>query len=336
MKNSLLSRVAESMYWMARYIERAENVARYVDVNLQLMLDLAGNANEQWQPLIQIGADDTRFHSMYGPTANKENVLQFLTFDTENPNSILSCLRQAREGARSIRESISSEMYEQINRLYLMVKAASSDRTVMESPADFFQEVRMGGHLFEGITEATMTHGEGWHFCRLGRMIERADKTTRLLDVKYFILLPSVAYVGSTFDELQWVALLKSASGFEMYRRIYGRISPDSVVAFLLLDRDFPRSVHYCIAGAQQSLHTVSGTPLGTFRSPAEQQLGMLRSELDYSDNQRIIEAGLHEMLDLLQGKLNKIDDAIYTTFFALHPQQVQHQMSRSASLSTF
>lgn len=331
MTNALLSRVAESVYWMARYIERAENVARFVDVNLQLMLDLAGNASEQWEPLIQIGADDEPFHRRYG-AATKESVIHFLTFDTENPNSILSCLRMAREGARSIRESISSEMYEQINRAFLMVKAASSDRTVMESPLDFFQEVRMAGHLFEGLTEATMTHGEAWHFCRLGRMIERADKTTRLLDVKYFILLPSVAYVGSTFDELQWVALLKSASGFEMYRRVYGRISPDSVVEFLLLDRDFPRSVHYCIAAAQHSLHAVSGTPLGTFRSPAEQQLGMLRSELDYSDNRRIIEAGLHEMLDLLQGKLNRIDDAIYETFFALQPKQHQRQAAMNAS----
>ncbi len=330
MTNPLLSRVAESVYWMARYIERAENVARVVDVNLQLMLDLAGNASEQWQPLVQISADDETFHARYG-AATKESVIYFLTFDEENPNSILSCLRMAREGGRSIRESISSEMYEQINRAFLMVKAAASDRTVMESPVDFFQEVRLAGHLFEGLTEATMTHGEAWHFCRLGRMIERADKTTRLLDVKYFILLPSVAYVGSTFDELQWVALLKSASGFEMYRRVYGRISPDSVVEFLLLDREFPRSVHYCIAAAQHSLHAVSGTPLGTFRSPAEQQLGMLRSELDYSDNRRIIEAGLHEMLDLLQAKLNRIDDAIFETFFALQPKQRQSAMNASA-----
>jgi uncharacterized alpha-E superfamily protein len=332
MNDCLLSRVAESMYWMARYIERAENVARYVDVNLQLMLDMAGNADEQWEPLIQIGADDVRFHNLYGPVATKENVLHFLTFDADSPNSILSCLRAARENARSIRESISSEMYEQINRAYLLVKAASTDRTVMESPADFFQEVRMAGHLFEGLTESTMTHSTGWHFCRLGRMIERADKTTRLLDVKYFILLPSVAYVGSTFDELQWVALLKSASGFEMYRRIYGRITPDSVVEFLLLDREFPRSVHYCIAAAQQSLHAISGTPLGTFRSSAEQQLGMLRSELDYSDNRRIIEAGLHEMLDLLQLKLNRIDDAIYSAFFALRPQPAESQNGKSMS----
>lgn len=331
MTNALLSRVAESVYWMARYIERAENVARFVDVNLQLMLDLAGNASEQWEPLIQIGADDEKFHALHGK-ATKENVIHFLTFDADNPNSILSCLRAARESARSVRETISSEMYEQINRAFLMVKAASSDRTVMESPIDFFQEVRMAGHLFEGLTEATMTHGEAWHFCRLGRMIERGDKTTRLLDVKYFILLPSVAYVGSTFDELQWVALLKSASGFEMYRRVYGRISPDSVVEFLLLNREFPRSVHYCIAAAQQSLHAVSGTPLGTFRSVAEQQLGMLRSELDYSDNQRIIEAGLHEMLDLLQSKLNRIDDAIFETFFALHPKVQQRQGTMIAS----
>ena len=332
MTNSLLSRVADSMYWMARYIERAENAARFVDVNLQLMLDLSVGIQEQWEPLIQIGADDTLFASL-NETTSKESVMHFVTFDERNPNSVLSCLQSARENARSIRESISAEMYEQINRTYLMVKAASADRTIMESPVDFFQEVRMAGHLFEGITEATMTHGEAWHFSRLGRMLERADKTMRLLDVKYFILLPSVAYVGTAFDELQWAALLKSASGFEMYRRLYGRIAPDSVVEFLLLDRDFPRSVHYCIIAAQQSIHAISGTPLGTFRNSAEQQLGRLRSELDYADKQRVIEGGLHEVLDLLQKKLNLIDDAIYDTFFALQPQQQQRAGNLAASV---
>lgn len=332
MTNPLLSRVADSMYWMGRYIERAENVARFVDVNLQLMLDLSVGTQEQWEPLVQIGADDARFHSLY-PAATKENVIHFLTFDQENPNSILSSLRSARENARSIREAISSEMYEQINRAFLMVKAASTDRTIMESPVDFFQDVKMAGHLFEGLTEATMTHGEGWHFCRLGRMLERADKTTRLLDVKYFILLPSVTYVGTAFDELQWSALLKSASGFEMYRRIFGRISPDNVVAFLLLDRDFPRSVHYCLIAAQHSLHAISGTPIGAYRSTAEQQLGLLRSELDYADHQQIIQIGLHEMLDLLQKKLNLIDDAVFDTFFALHPQQQQRTGNMAVSV---
>ncbi len=320
------------MYWMARYIERAENAARFVDVNLQLMLDLSVGIQEQWEPLIQIGADDTLFASL-NETATKESVMHFVTFEERNPNSVLSCLQSARENARSIRESISAEMYEQINRTFLMVKAASADRTLMESPVDFFQEVRMAGHLFEGITEATMTHGEAWHFSRLGRMLERADKTMRLLDVKYFILLPSVAYVGSAFDELQWAALLKSASGFEMYRRLYGRIAPDSVVEFLLLDHDFPRSVHYCIIAAQQSIHAISGTPLGTFRNSAEQQLGRLRSELDYADKQRVIEGGLHEVLDLLQKKLNLIDDAIYDTFFALQPQQQQRAGNLAASV---
>jgi uncharacterized alpha-E superfamily protein len=150
--------------------------------------------------------------------------------------------------------------------------------------------------------------------------------------VKYFILLPSVAYVGSAFDELQWAALLKSASGFEMYRRLYGRISPDSVVDFLMLDREFPRSVHYCIIAAQLSLHAITGTPMGTFRNPAEQHLGRLRSELDYADTHQIIEGGLHETLDLLQKKINWIGDAIFDTFFALRPAQQQRSGDLAAS----
>jgi uncharacterized alpha-E superfamily protein len=323
MHSPLLSRVADSVYWMSRYIERAENVSRFVDVNLQLMLDLPVGAYEQWEPLLQITGDDKGFRELYGePT--KEKVIHFLTFDSDNPNSIITCLRNARENARSIRDTISSEMWEQVNRFFLMVKAASTDNTIRESPVEFFQEIRTASHLFEGITSATMTHGEAWHFCRLGRFLERADKTTRLLDVKYYILLPSVAYVGTAFDELQWVALLRSASALQMYRKLFGRIDPEQVVHFLLVDSSFPRSVHFCINESQRSLHAISGTPIQTYANPAEKQLGMLRSELDYADTKQILTDGLHEMLDLLQRKINLVDDAVFDIFFALHPQQMQ------------
>src|SRR5207244_5069173 len=137
----------------------------------------------------------------------RETFIRCLTFDTNNPNSIVSCLRAARENARTIREAISPEMWEQINTCYLMVNAAASDPRIMASPYSFFNEVKKASHLFDGITEATMLHDEGWHFYRIGRLLERADKTSRLLDVKYFILLPSVTDVGATLDDLQLVAV---------------------------------------------------------------------------------------------------------------------------------
>ena len=313
----MLSRVANSIYWLSRYTERAENVARFVDVNLHMILDLPHGSREQWNPLVIITGDDAAFAARYDG-ASRANVMRFLTFDLENPNSIISCLRAARENARTVREAISSEMWEQINTCYLMVNAAAEDRRIMESPYNFFQEVKKASQLFDGITDATMLHDEGWHFYRMGRFLERAEKTSRLLDVKYFILLPSVSDVGTTLDDIQWGAVLRSASAFEMYRKRHGHIAPERIVDFLLLDDEFPRSVDYCLSRTNESLHAISGTPIGTFRNPAEQHLGYLRAELAYSDVGQIIGKGLHEFLDNLQSKLNRADHAIYDTFFAL------------------
>ena len=316
----MLSRVAESIYWMSRYIERAENVARFIDVNLHMILDLPVGSAEQWEPLVITSGDQQQFAARFDTAATKDNVVQFLTFDTQNPNSIFSCVRAARENARSVREIISSEMWEQVNAFYLMVTAPDAGHRASESPHSFFTELKMASHLFTGLSEATMSHGEAWHFCRLGRLLERADKTTRLLDVKYFILLPRVSDIGTPFDDIQWASVLRSASALEMYRKRYGRIAPDRVADFLLLDLEFPRAVHYCLIKGEESLHSITGTPPGTFRNPAEQRLGQLRSELGYAQVNDILAGGLHEFLDGLQIKLNLVGDAIYDTFFAMRP----------------
>ena len=154
----MLSRVAESIHWMSRYIERAENVARFIDVNLNLMLDLPVGSAQQWQPLIDISGDTEDFEKRFG-SATPGNVIEFLTFDTENVNSIFSCVRAARENARSVREIISSEMWEQINQTYLMVSAAAAQRSTLDLQ-ELFASVKMASHLFAGVTDATMTHGE--------------------------------------------------------------------------------------------------------------------------------------------------------------------------------
>ena len=314
----MLSRVAESIYWMSRYIERAENVARFVDVNLHLILDMPVGIQAQWEPLVATTGDDEVFAERYGD-ASRETVIRFLAFDAENPNSIVSCLRAARENARSIRENISSEMWEQLNDAYLLV-TNTSEKWAMTEPHEFFRGIKLASHLFMGLTDNIMSHSEGWHFSQLGRLIERADKTSRIVDVKYFILLPSVWDVNTPFDDIQWGALLHSASGFEMYRRTYGLISPDDVVAFLLLDREFPRSVLYCLSKAEESLHAISGTPLETFSNSAEQRLGQLRAEFAYAQVKQILSVGLHEFLDAFQTKLNLVGDDVYKTFFAPRP----------------
>ena len=314
----MLSRVAESIYWMSRYIERTENVARFVDVNLQLLLDQPEGIQAQWDPLVATTGDDDLFKEKYGEPTH-ETVIKFLTFDSENPNSIISCLQAARENARSIRENISSEMWEQINDTYLMV-TETPEEWVMTEPHQFFTDIKVASQLFIGQTDNIMSHSEGWHFCRLGRLIERADKTSRIVDVKYFILLPSVVDLNTSIDDIQWGALLHSASAFEMYRRTHGLISPDNVVHFLLLDRDFPRSILYCLTNAEESLHAISGTPMETFSNPAEQGLGQLQSEFAYAQVDQILNSGLHEFLDTFQTKLNLVGEDIYKTFFALRP----------------
>ena len=327
----MLSRVADSVYWMSRYVERAENVARFIDVNSQLMLDDVGAGDRQWQPLVNTTGDHQDFNKRYG-TASEENVIHFLTFDSANPNSILSCLRRARENARTVREIISSEMWLQINRSFLKVKSAGEADNWLDSANEFFTEVKEASHLFTGITDATMAHNEAWHFCRLGRMLERADKTSRMLDVKYYILLRSAEDVGSAFDDIQWAAVLRSASAFEMYRKRHGRISPHGVVEFLILDREFPRAIQFCLVAARDSLHAISGTALGTFRYPPEKLLGQLCSDLSFASLDEIIAHGLHEYLDDLQTKVNAVGAGIFETFFAFKAPQSQKRPGRVAA----
>ena len=316
----MLSRVASSIYWMSRYMERAENVARFVDVNLNLALDFPESA-PQWAPLVATTGDTELFAERYGD-ASRENVLSFLTFDQEAPNSIVSCLAQARENARSVREVISSEMWEQVNRAYLMVMDAARSRDALAAPHDFFTAVKQASQLFVGVTDLTMSHNEGWHFCRLARLLERADKTSRILDVKYYLLLPGPSDVGTTVDEVQWAAVLRSASAFEMYRKRHGSITPAKVVEFLMLSRRFPRSVRFCLDKGERSLHSITGTPVGSWTNASEREMGRVVSDLAYAETATMLSHGLHEHIDDLQQRMNRIGDAVYAQFFAMKPTE--------------
>ena len=327
----MLSRLADSLYWMGRYVERAENVARFIDVNTWLSLDLPEGYQEQWSPLISTTGDEALFAEHYD-NASKSNVIQFLTFDTRNPNSIFSTVAAARENARFARQYITLEMWEQINRFYFTTQSGAQAAARGSEPSqDFFTEVINASHLFLGTLYATMSHNEGWHFCRLGRMMERSDKTSRILDTKYYLLLPSVDAVGTPYDDIMWAAVLRSTSAFEMYRKRYQQISPDRIVEFLVLDREFPRAILRCLVSAEASLHLISGTPVGTFGNPAEQQLGRLCAELNYVQVREIISGGLHEFLDDIQIRLNLTGEAIHNAFFALQPVPVVAQRQHPA-----
>ena len=311
----LLSRAADSVYWMARYIERAENIARFIGVNFHLQLDLPLEPAHQWQPLIDTSGDTEPFQKRYGE-ANQTKVTEFLTFDTANPDSIYFCLRAARENARSVRETISSGMWEQLNSMYLQIQA-EREGAEHDSLPEVLHGIRLSCQMFQGITDATMSHDEAWHFLRLGRNLERADKTSRILDVKYFILLPSATGIGTPYDDLHWSAVLKSVDGFEMYRKKHGRISPRNIVDFLVTDREFPRAIHHCIRGAGESLRAITGSPMGSFQNSSERLMGMVSAELDFTSVDEVIRCGLHEYLDGLQVKMNAIDDSLLNDFFA-------------------
>ncbi len=327
----MLSRVAESIYWMSRYVERAENVARFIEVNMVFTLDLPGTVGspaaavseaQQWEPLLATSADEQAFRERY-PAATQENVVYFLTFDQQNPNSILSCLHRARENARSVREIISSAMWEHLNTAYRATRdaapeapgIATADKPAADPGHTFFDRIKLVSLLFCGLCDNTFSRGEGWHFAYLGRMVERADKTARILDVKSFMLLPHKDYTGTPYDTLLWTALLRSASAFEMYRKRHGPIDANRVAEFLILDRQFPRSIRFCIQQAEQSLLAIAGS--AALKSAAGERIGKLRGELDMAHISEIMRRGLHEYLDRFQLDLNSVDDALFETFFA-------------------
>jgi uncharacterized alpha-E superfamily protein len=316
----MLSRVAEAIYWMSRYAERAENVARFLDVSFQVMLDLPDPLGDPWAGVVNATGDEALYAKRY-EIATRDDVVRFLTFDTGSPNSILSCVRYARENARSVREVISSEMWEQINKWYLLVREAAASDSVLDDPHDFLTDVKQASHLFVGIAALTMTHGEGWHFGRVGRLLERADQTSRIIDAKQALLLARPTELGASLDDVNLSALLRSVSALEMYRKRHGQIAFPTVIGFLLLEKGFPRSVRYCLNEAGRSLHAITGTPSDAGDSLPERRLGRLGAEYEYAAVGEILNEGVHKHLDRLQSKLNDVGVAISETFFAVRTQ---------------
>ncbi len=318
----MLSRVANSMYWLGRYLERAENYARFIDVNFNLMLDLPRDVKEQWKPLIMATGDYEAYIKKY-KSFDKNSSIHFLAFDYDNPNSIISSITFARENARITRENLTKETWEKINMAYHFVKKGAEKREwEKEDPRDFFESVKSQILLLYGLADSTVARTEGWYFRQLGQFLERADKTSRILDVKYHVLLPSPKEVGTPLDFLHWIALLKSVTGFNTYRRLYGNINPSGIVEFLVLNKIFPRSVFFCLKEAEICLTKISGSSGPGFRNSAEKAMGELRSNLEYRDVGDIISVGLHEYLNNLQVKLNFISDQVDVNFFKLKDNQ--------------
>jgi uncharacterized alpha-E superfamily protein len=317
----MLSRVGDSTYWMGRYIERAENNARLLDVNVQMLLDFEnrGGATERqfWRPILSTLEDTELFAELHGEfTASA--VLDYVTFEARNPNSILSCINHARENARAVRDQISSEMWEKINATWLYFKDGSAERAFRANSHDFYEKVTEASQLFQGVTDATMTHGEAWRFIKAGKFIERADSTSRILDLKYHILLPSGEQVGGSVDISQWLSLLRSCSGMEAYLKIRkGNVTSWGVAEFLICHSGFPRSIRFSVDRLDECLHEIAGTDAGHYASEPERLSGLLRSKLDYATVDGIFAVGLHEYLDGVQARLIELDIAFHRTYCA-------------------
>lgn len=329
----MLSRVADACFWLSRYMERAETNARILDVNIQLMLDFeeqnGGTIQQHWQPILATLEDQELFSEIHTGISG-DAVMAFVTFEKRNPHSILSCVSSARENARTVREQISSEMWEQLNRFYLFLRSPAARAAFVDSPIDFYRSLVDSLHSFQGITDATMTHGEGWEFLRAGKYCERADSTSRVLDIKYHILLPSGEKVGGTLDVTQWMAVLRSCSAMEAFLKISrGQVSSWEVAEFLILHDSFPRSIRFCVDALDQAIHNISGTDRGHFSNEAERLSGLLRSNLDYTTIQDIFSQGLHQYLDSIQLRLTEISNALVDKYCTwLEPSQQQQSQS--------
>lgn len=315
----MLARVADSCFWLSRYLERAETLARLLDVNMQLMLDIEDptpNSDQQhWQPILATLEDQELFSKLH-EQVTPDAVMAFVTFEKKNPNSIFSCLASARENARTVREQISSEMWEQLNRTFLYFRDGHARIDFQESPIDFYRRLVDMFHAFQGTTDATMSHGEGWDFLQLGKYLERADSTSRVLDIKYHILLPHGESVGGHVDITQWMAVLRSCSGMEAYLKEYvGQVTAWKVAEFLILNDNFPRSIHFCVDKLDRSLRRLTGCEKGNFVNEAERLCGMLRSNLDYITISSVFDSGLHQFLDSIQLKLIEIAAAVTNTY---------------------
>lgn len=311
----MLSRTADHLFWMARYVERAENTARVLDVTHSTSLlpdDSAGSEAHLWHAPLNISGCAAAYTAKYG-IADAAEVTRFIALDPSNPASIHSSLMRARDNARAVRGAITGEMWESINATWLelnrMSLALGGKRLT-----HFFEWVKERSHLFRGVTLGTMLKDDALSFIRLGTFLERADNTARILDVKYHILLPSVKDVGGAADYYQWGALLRSVSAFEAYRKIYRDvISPQRVAELLVLRADMPRSLHACLNEVESTLEIINGSTGHEARRCA----GELHAALHFGLIEHIFTEGLHEYLTDFLGRTDRLGKAIRGAYLA-------------------
>jgi uncharacterized alpha-E superfamily protein len=314
----MLARDADSVYWMSRYMERAEHVARSVLMKLYLLADcgeLEPELNERlWLTLPSV------MRCGKGIPAEGEvapSVARFFTFDRDNPNSLINCLSYARENARGIREHISAEMWEAINALYLSVSSDDAPQKYEESPDSWLRSIMTGSMLFQGLTDQTLAHDQKWHFALVGKLLERADFTARFLEVHWMLLTAIQDELETPIRNINWMSVLRSCCSIEAYRKLYiGDMDPLRVAQFLILERAFPRTLRFAVDGAAASVTAIRSNIPGRPVDTAERTLGRLQADLEYAEMGEILAEGLPKFLQRIQSRLAEAAMEIQKSYF--------------------
>ncbi|PPE66163.1 alpha-E domain-containing protein [Caldimonas caldifontis] len=313
----MLSRTADHLFWMARYMERAENTARMLDVNYQtlLMPRAAASAEQLWRGLLSISELAGDYADRYGAIASRK-VMDYMVRDERNPSSIYSCLRAARENARAVRGALTTEVWETQNQTWLEFKRLIGDGSFQRDPGEFFEWVKFRSHLSRGVTLGTMLQDEAFHFLRLGTFLERADNTARLLDVKFQGMggdfFGSQAAKEQEYDFYHWSAILRSVSGFEVYRKVYRNvIRPEKVAELLILRPDMPRSLAACVGEVVSNLSHVANEQ----SAETQRRAGRLQADLQYARIDEILSTGLHAYLTQFLDRIGDLGRGISRDF---------------------
>lgn len=319
----IMARYADSMYWMSRYVERAEHVARLLLVNSNLLIDVGDLApallQKQWNGLLTIFRMEVpeELGEVTPEGALRQKVAQHLTFDPDNPNSLLSCLTRARENARSIRENISAEMWENLNTQYWFMRSDDARTRYEESPDDFYRTLMNGSMLFQGLTDQTLARDQRWLFTQLGKYLERIDVTARVIETKYEILRSAESMLEGALRNIHWMGVLRSCCSIEAYRRHHlADMDPMKISAFLILERNFPRSIRFGVDRSHDAITCIRREVNPNGIDPAERILGRLTAQLEYAEVGEILAEGLPSYLQKIQARIAEAALAVQKAYF--------------------